>query len=300
MTRMVLCVIALAVASVSQQQTPKPAGESKSESTNVVAVDPSEVTPVPQSGQKRAVPKSRSRASAAVDMRPAAVCARDMNDALDKLDTDNSYLAQMEKSQREDLYQRALDCLFLQQSTVALRVTAQVLDQTALDIAWDNGFEFGTKQANEAQAASKTAVCAGEIRDEIQNIQRVNAKTEMGSKDFARMGKSQLEDLEKQAYGCLMQSETTQLAAFILDQTTWYQAYDAASERDKADYNALVIDYNSLVNRYNALLGLANNLASRPTVITVPSFMPPPPPRELYLNCTAMALPGNMATVNCW
>jgi hypothetical protein len=314
MTRLVLCIVALVAASVGQQQTPKPAGDifdrvaaqssAKPSSGEIppppsgFTVDPSEVTPVSQSVQKETVQNSRSKPPTALDMRPAAVCAREMGDALDGLDANNA--VEMEQSQRESLHQRALDCLSLQQSARALRVTALVLNETALSLAFNNGFDFGTKQAAEAQAASKIAVCAREIRDEIQNIQRVNAKTETGTKDFARMGKSQLEDLEKQAYDCLMQSETTQLAAFILDQTTWYQAYDATWERDKADYNALVIDYNSLVNKYNTLLGLANSLASRPTIITVPSFTPPPPPRELYLNCTAMALPGNMATVNCW
>jgi hypothetical protein len=90
------------------------------------------------------------------------------------------------------------------------------------------------------------------------------------------------------------------MTAWILEQASWYRAYNAASERDKADYNALVNDYNSLVDRYDTLLGVATNLASRPTVITVPSFIPPPPPRELYRSCTAMALPGNMTTINCW
>jgi hypothetical protein len=293
MTRLVLCVIALVAALVGQQKTqipPPPSG---------FTVDQSEVTPVPQSAQEKTARKPRAKASAAPDMRPAAVCAREMNDALDNLDKDNSYLAEMEKSQREDLHQRALDCLSLQQSAKALRVTALVLNETALSLAFDNGLDFGTQQAAEAQAASKTAVCEREILGEFQNILKANGKTSMGPKDFAQMEKSQLEDLEKQAYDCLQGSDA-HLAAWILDQTTWDLAYDAATERGWVTYKALVSDYNSLVRQYNTLLGVANNLASRLTVITVPSFMPPPPQRDLHLNCTAIALPGNMATVNCW
>lgn len=116
MTRLVLCIVALVAASVGQQQTPKSAGDifdrvatqssAKPSSGEIppppsgFTVDPSEVTPVSQSVQKKTVQNSRSKPSTALDMRPAAVCAR-------------------------------------------------------------------------------------EIRDEIQNIQRVNAKTEMGTKDFA-------------------------------------------------------------------------------------------------------------------
>jgi len=298
---MVMFIIALAAASVGQQQpTPKPADESRSQSANVVTINPSEVTPVPQSVQKGAVLKSRAKASTALDMRPAAVCAREMNDEYQKSEANENYLAEMGHPQLVDLKNRALNCIPLLQPGITLRKTALILGEARWYEGFYSGWDAATKQANEAQAASKTVVCVREIREKIQNIQRVNATTEMGSKDFARMGKSQLEDLEKQAYDCLMQSETTQLAAFILDQSTWYQAYDAALDQGWIKYKALVSDYNSLVNQYNTLLGVANNLASRPTVITVPSFMPPPPPQELHLNCTAMALPGNMATVNCW
>ncbi len=259
-----------------------------------ITVDPSEATPAPREGIKS---KSRCQATGP-DMRPAAVCAREMNDALDNLDKDNS--AEMEKSQREDLHQRALDCLSLQQSARALRVTALVLNETALSLAFDNGFDLGTKQAADAQAASQTAVCQRVILAEFDDILKASGKTSMGTKDFAEMGESQREHLWKQAYDCLEVSGAAGVAAWILEQTSWYRAYDAASERDRADYNALIRRYNLLVNDYNNLLGVANNLASRPTVITVSALMPPPPPQQPNLNCTAMALPGNMATVNCW
>jgi hypothetical protein len=304
-TRLVLCVIALAAASVGQQQTPKPAGDifdrvatqtSAKQSSGEITVDPSEVTPAPPAGIK---PKSRPKATAP-DMRPAAVCTRDMDGVLKKLDADHGYIGGMEPWEREQLYDHAQDCLFLQRDPPALRDTAVVLGETRLYAGFYQGVDSGTKQANEAQAASKTAVCQREILTEFDDIMKASGKTSMGTKDIAQMGESQREHLWKRAYDCLEVSGAAGVPAWILEQTSWYRAYDAASERDKADYNALVVDYNSLVDRYDSLLGVANSLASRPTIITVPSFTPPPPPRDLYLNCTAMALPGNMATINCW
>ena len=253
MTRMVMCIIALAAASVGQQQpTPKPADESKSPTTNVVTIDPSEVTPVPRSGRKRAGPKSRSRASAAVDMRPAAICARDMNDALEKLDADKTYLAGMEQPEREDLYRHALDCLLLQQGTMALRRTAVVLEETRLYVGFFRGVDSGISRASELEQAAI---------DEVKNS----------------------DESEKQSVT---------------------HDYNALVDRYKSlgrDNDALVNRYNSLADNYNNLLSLAHEiLASSSTRSSFPSFIPPPPPRELHLTCTASPLVGNMATVNCW
>jgi hypothetical protein len=163
----VLCVIALSAASVGQQQeTPKPTGRSEAQSSSVMTVDPSQVipappagfkldAPVPQSGQKVTVPKARSKAPT-FEMQVAALCARDMEDALDKLTADNP--VGMEKTQLEGLHHHALDCLDLQKGASALRDTALVLNQTASDIAWEDGFDFGTKQASEARQAAISEV----------------------------------------------------------------------------------------------------------------------------------------------
>jgi len=273
MTRMVVCVIALAACSIGQQQTPKPAGDifdrvaaqssAKPSSGEIppppsgYTVDPSEITPAPQSAQTGTVRKPRSKAPIAFDMRPAAVCSRDMNDVLDKLDADKTYLAGMEQPEREDLYKHALDCLFLQQGTIALRRTAVVLEETRLYIGFFRGVDSGISQASELEQAAI---------DGIKN-----------AAESAR--KSIIHD------------------------------YDALVDRYNAlanDYNnhdaALVNRYNSLVNDYNRLLGLAQQLAAVPPVRSSFSLMPPspPPPRELHLTCSASPLSGNMATVNCW
>jgi len=273
MTRMVVCVIALAAASVGQEQGPKPgtdtfdrvaaqdpakpsSGEIPSQPA-AFAVDRSEVTPIPQPGQKGAVATSRSKPSAALDMRPAAVCARDMNDVLDKLNADKTYLAGMEQPEREDLYKHALDCLFLQQGTMALRRTAVVLEETRLYIGFFRGVDSGISQASELEQAA------------IERIKNADEGT----------------------------------------RESIVHHYDALVDRYNAlanDYNnhdaALVNRYNSLVNDYNGLLGLAQQLAAAPPARSSFSLMPPspPPPRELHLTCSASPLSGNMATVNCW
>jgi len=87
-------------------------------------------------------------------MRPAAVCSRDMNDVLDKLDADKTYLAGMAQPEREDLYKYALDCLFLQQGTMALRRTAVVLEETRLYLGFFRGVDSGISQASELEQAA--------------------------------------------------------------------------------------------------------------------------------------------------
>jgi hypothetical protein len=305
MVRMAVCVAALAATLLGQQQAPKPTGDifglidaqsSAKQSSGEITADPSEVTPAPPEGIKS---KSQSKVRGS-DMGPVAVCARDMDGILKKLDADRGYIGGMEPWEREQLSDHAQGCLFLQRDPAALRHTAVVLGETKLYTGFFQGVESGTKQANQAQDASKTAVCQREILAEFDEILKASGKTSMGTKDFAQIGEAQRERMWKQAYDCLEASGAAGVTAWILEQASWYRAYNAASERDKADYNALVNDYNSLVDRYDTLLGVATNLASRPTVITVPSFIPPPPPRELYRSCTAMALPGNMTTINCW
>jgi len=159
MTRVALCVVVLAVNFTGQQKTPNIASGVKTQVSSVITVDQSQVTPapprgfnsdtnVPRSSQKGTVQKSYSKASAALDMRPAAVCGRDMNDALD---TDKNYIALMEQAELEGLHKRALDCLLLQQSTKALRQTALVLEQTRDRLGFSSGFKSGTARAAEVE-----------------------------------------------------------------------------------------------------------------------------------------------------
>jgi hypothetical protein len=77
-----------------------------------------------------------------------------MSDVFDKLNADKTYLAGLEQPEREDLYKHALDCLFLQQGTIALRQTAVVLEETRLYIGFFRGVDFGTKQVNESARES--------------------------------------------------------------------------------------------------------------------------------------------------
>ena len=95
-------------------------------------------------GQRRGL---ALKASTALDMRPPAVCGRDMNDALD---TDKNYIALMEQPGLAALHKRALDCLPLEQSTRALRRTALVLDETRYRLGFSSGFKSGTLRAADA------------------------------------------------------------------------------------------------------------------------------------------------------
>lgn len=187
--------------------------------------------------------QSKPRAKATgPDMRPAAICARDMDYAFRQNDTsDGRYVSSMEPGERDALYNHASDCLsHLRADPKILMEAALVLSDLSAYRGFDSGMALGRGATN--------AIC-----------QR-----------------------------------------------------DLASERDKAkaDYSALVSAYNSLSNQYERLLNVANNLASRPTVVEVEAPRlwptvgpltppPPPPPQPHYFSCVAMALPGNMATIQC-
>jgi len=90
---------------------------------------------------------------AALDMRPAAVCERLMNDEFKRSQATETYFAEMEQSQREDLWNRTLKCIGLLGQGNALKVTAFLLEQ----ITWyrgfykgfDSGFDSGAKRASE-------------------------------------------------------------------------------------------------------------------------------------------------------
>jgi hypothetical protein len=86
---------------------------------------------------------------------------------------------------------------------------------------------------------------------------------------------------------------------------------DLALERDKArvDYSELRAAYVALRERYERLLIAGDNLLaasiaaqSSPTIVETPPrvieiLSPPPVPH--YFDCTAISLPGNIATIEC-
>lgn len=264
MARIVLCIVALVAASVGQQRkTPSAADGNNTQGSAVITVDPSEVTPAPparlkldanvsRSGEKGTAQRSRSKASTALDMRPPAVCGRDMNDALD---TDKNYIALMEQPGLAALHKRALDCLPLEQSTRALRRTALVLDETRYRLGFSSGFKSGTLRAAELGEAA------------IDKIHNANE---------------------------------TERESIIYDYDALVDRYNSLANEYNNHDAELVNRCNSLVNDYNRLLGLARHLVELPPVPSSFSLMPPPPAREVHLDCTATPLSGNMTTVNCW
>lgn len=168
------------------------------------------------------------------------------------------------------------------------------------------------------------AVCQRQVDAEWQ-------KYRADGQRYLKMDITALKALQQWALKCIPnfpQGIPLRMAVVILEQVSWNSGYDAASEnlaevsqaerssvvheRDALvdKYNALVHEYNDLVTRHNNLLDSAQNymaitnriLALQSDVssrsYTPPVIVLPRPATELH--CTATALAGNMASINCW
>jgi hypothetical protein len=116
-------------------------------------------------------------------------------------------------------------------------------------------------------------------------------------------GRTKATEDDDQAKTELQRTSKIEKESVIQDYDALVDRYNSLANDYNRDNGALVNRYNSLVNDYNSLLGLAQKLvALPPTRSSFFSLIPPPtpPPREMHLTCTATALPGNMATINCW
>jgi hypothetical protein len=124
---------------------------------------------------------------------------------------------------------------------------------------------------------------------------------------------------ENKAFDLLEQKEAQEKAA----QDELFKVHSERSS-ERAQMDSVVQDYDSLVKRYNGMVRKYNSLAadqnalidsvqnymksmdrilsSRPPSSSAwyqpPSFVVPRPATQL--SCTAIALPGNMASINCW
>jgi hypothetical protein len=192
-----------------------------------------------------AKPGKDSRPTAeTIDMRPAAVCQRQMYSEWQQYLTDNDRYVKMDVTALKALHDRAVECVPMLPQGAPLRSWMLMLDQVSSN--------YGAALA-------------------VEHYQKVEV-----DRDSARAERdSVLQDREA-----------------LVDR-----------------YNALVRQYNSLVVRHNALIDSAQtymasidkilaSFSSHSVEYRPPSFVVPRAATEL--NCTAIALAGNMASINCW
>ena len=207
-----------------------------------ITVKESEVTPV----------RMGKPASAPLDMRPAALCKRQMESEWTKFLADANYFRNMDEGELFKLEARVNDCIPI------MPRSSQFAAVSVLQVAsyWE-GFHNAEGKASE--------------------LLEKRVDREKAARDSA-------------------QAESDAAALH----------YDGLVDR----YNALIRDYNALVVQHNSLIeSMQTYMASIDRIFVAtrafsPSYTPPPvivvPQRATSFNCTAIALPGNSAAINCW